>query len=141
MNQPRLLLIAIVGMAYADMGLSAETNIDISLSEIYSSNIELRPDNEAVADFVTRISPSLLFVDKGSIIDIDIDYLVEAFFYADNSQFNEAYHQLDAGTLVRLIGNELTVSGRVVYSQINVDPLRPLANSNKIGRASCRERV
>lgn len=117
-------------MFYADAGFSAETELSIGLSEIYSSNIFLFPDDDAISDFVTRINPSIMFSEEGRAIDFSASYNYEYLFYADNSDFNQDYHQLESNLLARLIGDELTASGEVIYSQLNVDPLQPITDSN-----------
>ena len=78
------------------MGFAAETQIDLELEEIYSTNITLVPDDIAFSDFVTRISPSLLYTKDGRVIDFSVDYNYEIFIYANNSDLNQDFHQLDS---------------------------------------------
>ncbi len=130
MNQIQSFAVILCCVAYASAGFSSETQIDLELSEIYTSNIALQPSDQAVSDFVTRVSPSLVFSQESQIVDVDVDYTFEALIYAKNSTFNQAYHQLDSSALVRLIGDELVISGQAVVTQVNVDPLQQLQTSN-----------
>ena len=117
-------------MVYSGAGLSAETELSIGLSEIYSSNIFLFPDDDAISDFVTRISPSIMFSEGGRIVEFSANYSYETLIYADHADFNQDFHQLESDMLVHLIGDDLTASGEVIYSQLNVNPLQPLTDSN-----------
>ncbi len=129
MNKIWLLLVTSFCFICLDVGY-ADTEINIGLSETYSSNISLLPSSEAESDFVTRISPSLAFTRSGRIADVNIDYTYETLIYADNSTFNEDFHQLNSNALLRLIGEELILSGDVGSTQVNVDPLMPQTSSN-----------
>jgi uncharacterized protein (PEP-CTERM system associated) len=124
------IFLGLFGIMQADFGLAADINFDIGLSEIYTSNLFLLPEELEVSDFVTRISPGVDVNHEGNGLEAHIGYSYEALFYADNSDFNEDFHQLDSDALVDLIGEELQLAGEAIYTQINIDPTRPQTTSN-----------
>ena len=76
------ILIGFCGIMQADIGLAGDIDFKISLSEIYTSNLFLQPEELAVSDYVTRISPGLDFTRKGNGLEATISYAYEALFYA-----------------------------------------------------------
>ena len=130
MSQVRITIVALLSVVYAGAAFSQGVELDLGLSEIYSSNILLVPDDEAVSDFVTRINPSLSYSKQSQFVDLLVDYDFEALFYADNSILNQNHHQLAANMLARLIGDQLTASADAIYTQVDVDPLKPQTDSN-----------
>jgi len=130
LSQVRITIVALLSVVYAGAAFSQGVELDLGLSEIYSSNILLVPDDEAVSDFVTRINPSLSYSKQSQFVDLLVDYDFEALFYADNSILNQNHHQLAANMLARLIGDQLTASADAIYTQVDVDPLKPQTDSN-----------
>jgi uncharacterized protein (PEP-CTERM system associated) len=124
------IVFGLFGIMPTDVGLAADIDFDILLSENYTSNLFLQPEEVAVSDFVTRISPGVDLTHEGNGLDAHIVYTYEALFYADNSEFNEDFHELDSDALVDFIGDELQLAGRAVYAQVNIDPSRPQTSSN-----------
>jgi hypothetical protein len=125
-----VMFLGFFGIMQTDVGSAADIDLNVSLSEIYTSNLFLRPEELAESAFVTRISPALDFNHEGNQSEIYIDYAYEALLYANNSTFNEDYHQLDSKALVDLIGEELQLSGQAFYTQVNVDPRKVQSNTN-----------
>lgn len=118
------------GAIQIDFALAENIDFSVSLTEFYSDNIFLLSKELQEADFVTIIRPQLGFNHEGNQSEVNIDYVYEALFYKDDSDFNEDYHKLDSDAFVNLIGNELKLAGQAVYTQYDVDPTKQLANSN-----------
>ena len=124
------LFIGALWMTQAGIVVASDVALDLTLEEIYSSNINLEPDESAQSDFVTRISPSVYVDYRGNRSYVDIGYTYEALLYQANSEFNEDFHQLDSGAEVDLIVDELQLRGLAIYNQINVDPAKKFADTN-----------
>ncbi len=128
---PRWTIAAIVfGVAHLSDGYSADIDIDLTLGEIYSNNITLRPDELALADFVTRIRPSVNLTADTKAVEGALTYTFETLIYAEHSEFNDSYHSLDAYSRFNLVDDQLQLIGVTRYTQINVDPTQPNTNSN-----------
>ncbi len=108
----------------------------ITVGEIYSSNVNLTSDSnpppagQSKDDWVTRIAPHVAVGYQGSRLDLDIDYTLEALFYAKESGRNEAYNQLSAAGLLDLIGEDLQFRADASISQMNISPELAVTNSN-----------
>lgn len=125
-----VIVLGVGGLMRVDVGSATDVDFNVSLSEIYTSNLFLTTEEIQVNDLVTRINPGVDIMHEGNAMEAHLGYQYEALFYADNSSFNEDYHQLDSRAMVDLIGDELSIAGDAVYSQINVDPTKPQTSSN-----------
>jgi hypothetical protein len=116
------------------LGSSAATALEIeprvSVGQIYTSNVNLAPDGEEESDWVTRLAPGVNVLLEGTRVRAEVDYELESLFYADESDRNEVYHQLDGDLLADLIGEELQFGARGGISQVSVSPELPISSSN-----------
>ncbi len=107
-----------------------EIEPSITLSQTYTSNVNLAPSDEEESDWVTRVLPEVGLLFEGNRLRAEANYQLEALFYADDSDRNEVYNHLDADVLANLIGEELQLRGRSYLSQVTVSPELPVSSSN-----------
>ena len=110
--------------------LALEYNVNLFLEQVYSDNIALLPSDVAVSDWVTRIQPGIDVIYTGQSLTLDGAYQYETLLYRDNEVADQDYHNLDGIARYYLIADELQLYGQATFTQINVDPTRPPANSN-----------
>lgn len=120
-------LLAVGGFEQA---IALEWDASLTLGEIYTDNVELRSDGLAEDEWITRVSPEINLFHEGSRVELDVNYSLEALYYADVSERNEVYSQLNSIALLDLIGEELRLKGQWGIDQVNVNPDLPLTGSN-----------
>jgi hypothetical protein len=102
----------------------------ITLAEIYTSNVNLAPDGQEEDEWVTRVAPAVSALYKGSAMRLDLNYVLEALVYANDSDRNEVLNQLDADALFDLVGDDLQLRTRGAVYQVNVTPDKPVTSNN-----------
>jgi hypothetical protein len=107
-----------------------EITPSVTVGEIYTSNVNLAPDGQEESEWVTRVVPGVNLAFVGNDLQVDVDYLLEALFYADESDRNDIFNQLDAQALLNLVGEELQLRARGLITQVNVSPEAPVSSSN-----------
>lgn len=121
-----LLLVGLLPAAASAM----EIEPGISVGEVYTSNVNLAPDGLEEDEWITRVVPSLRLGYNGGRLDFELDYALEALFYASDSDRNEVFNQLNADALLDLIGEELQFRARGTMTQVNVSPEEAVASDN-----------
>ena len=119
-----LLLIAVQPVLALD--LSAELQAGVGLSD----NIELAPDDEAQSDGILRLAPAIAVVHESKRIEFTLDASLEALFYRDDSDRDQANTEVASDLLFDLIDETLGWRGRASQSQVNIDPDEPVTNTN-----------
>ncbi|MGI9334473.1 MAG: TIGR03016 family PEP-CTERM system-associated outer membrane protein [Gammaproteobacteria bacterium] len=84
-------------------GAEWEITPRLSLSEIYSDNIDLEPSDQATHDFVTELAPGISVRGDGRRVNVGVDYTLQGLLYARQTSADEINHQLDADANVTLI--------------------------------------
>ena len=98
---------------------------------IWTDNLFLAGEGLEQNETVFSIAPEFTWVANGQRIpDADIRYRPEAFFYSDNSDFNEVFHTLDANLTLALVNNALFTYFSAVNFQSIVSPEGTLWTSN-----------
>ncbi len=126
----RSLLPVLVLAGLPPMAEAVDLEPSISIAEIYTNNVDLARDGLEESDWVTRVAPGISLIHDGGGLDVNLDYTFEALFYAEDSDRNEAYNQLDAMALLNLIGEELRLRAAANATQVNVEPSQPVSNTN-----------
>lgn len=109
---------------------AVEITPSITIGEIYTSNVNLAPSDQEESDWVTRALPGVNMLFTGNRLRAEIDYELEALFYAEDSDRNQVYNHLDADVLGNLVGEDLQLRARSFISQVNVSPELPVSSSN-----------
>jgi len=102
----------------------------LELAEIYTNNVDLQPDGMKEHEWVTRVAPHLRLEHAGPSLAVDFDYTFESLFYAEDSDRNEVYNQLESSAVLDVLGRDLQLVAAAEIEQINLAPERQVASSN-----------
>lgn len=97
----------------------------IGLRETYTDNVDLEPDDEADSDLITELRPGITVTGEGRRFDANLNYTLQALYYAEDSDQNEAFHQLNAGGEVELLRETFFIEGSARRRQSAGDLLGP----------------
>lgn len=103
---------------------------EITVAGTYTDNFSLAPDGLEESDFVTEARPSFSLEAQGTRFEADIDYQYQHFFFAEDSDRNESYHNLGAVTTTQVIPDRLSFALNGAYGQTLIDPREPIPVSN-----------
>ncbi|MFW2405596.1 MAG: TIGR03016 family PEP-CTERM system-associated outer membrane protein, partial [Gammaproteobacteria bacterium] len=109
---------------------SADYGAEIALVEGYTSNIFLAPEGFEQSEWLTVIVPRFYTDLERPQYDLEFDYRMEALFYSDLSEFNEAYSDLWARGSFDLVDEKLSLMGLTRFTQVNIDPEGRLPDNN-----------
>ncbi|SDA29529.1 uncharacterized protein, PEP-CTERM system associated [Nitrosospira sp. Nsp18] len=115
----------------------------MNVIESYSDNIRLgRTSNgSGSGDFVSQVNPGLYMNGLGPRFNLNLMYMMNNLFYAQNSNLTRTRHQLNATGTAELIEDLFFVDGRAAMTQQNLSLTGPqsLDNVNVTGnRADVR---
>ncbi|NGX17079.1 TIGR03016 family PEP-CTERM system-associated outer membrane protein [Wenzhouxiangella sp. XN24] len=103
----------------------------VSLAETWTDNVSLAADGLEDSEWITELTPGFSLTGEGARVKLTLDYDLQALWFADNSDFNDTFHQasgtgnfvlapeslfLDA--FVRLDQQNIDTSGRVGFSNL-----------------------
>ncbi len=94
----------------------------IELREIYTDNVDLEPSDRAQSELVTAISPGISLFRKGRRLELSINYLMENFLYAKDSDQNQINHQLKSAARAELIKDEVFLDATANMRQLLISP-------------------
>ncbi len=128
----RRLLALALGAAAATTAQSADWTFEpeVTVAGTYTDNFALAPDGLEESDFVTEARPSFSLEGEGNRFNADIDYQYQHFFFAENSDRDESYHNLSAVTNTGVIVDRLNLALNGAYGQTIIDPREPIPVSN-----------
>ncbi len=93
----------------------------VSLSEIFSDNIELQPRGMEQDEQITEVAPSLDAAYNSRKVQANINYRLQSLFYSEEDGRDEVFHQLD--TLLQAdLPAQFFIEGSARYSQQVVEP-------------------
>ena len=122
------LSLALLLAAHARVAMALDIEPSIRVGETYTSNVNL--DDAEEDEWVTSVTPGVEIAYRGNALEVVLDYRLEALFYANESDRNEVFNQLEANTLLDLVGDALQFRARGTMSQVNVEPQESVASSN-----------
>ncbi len=102
----------------------------IAVSETYTDNVTLAPPGQEEEDFVTQVNPELALIQAGPRANSDIRYRMQNLFYAEESDRNETFHQLNARTRVEAVRETVFVDADTTVTQQIVDPAQRISFDN-----------
>jgi hypothetical protein len=100
-----------------------------TVGEYYSSNVALAADGQEEDEWVTALQPEIIVSNTGARLDLNLTYTPELLYFADDSNW-EFFNRLSSAAILRLFAEQLYLDADAAMFQSNVDPDRPLANSN-----------
>jgi len=107
-----------------------ELGTTIDLSVIHTDNLTLAPEETAEDEIIYAIVPTFTLTRDSERLEADIRYRPEAFFFDDQSDFNEVFHVVDANLTATLLRNSLYFfAGAYNYQSIQT-PDRNIPTTN-----------
>ena len=81
----------------------------LTLSETYTSNVNIGSAGDEQDEFITQINPAITLSGRGRGLQLDFSYNMQNLLYARNDDRNATFHQLRAHALATLVENALFV--------------------------------
>jgi hypothetical protein len=122
----------------AGFAVQAEWEITpgIGLGVVYSDNVFLDPDDLAREDTVTEVIPGIAISYAGPRVDLNLDYRMLNYFYAEDSDLDNTYHQLDSNATAELVREAVFLDAGAVVRQQIIDPAGPIGGTPAIGSSN-----
>ena len=97
--------------AFTAAGATAETRVEprIGVGGVYVSNVTLAPSGQEDDDWVAELKPGISIVHESSLFKLDLDYDLQALFYADNGDYDDQFSNF-LGSGVALWGMWVTTN-------------------------------
>jgi uncharacterized protein (PEP-CTERM system associated) len=96
----------------------------ISANETFTDNVTFAPAGLERSDWVTEIKPRIQVRGIGARIKLELDYELQKFFYARNSNFDRTQNSLRSTATVEAIEKFFYVDARASISQQSTAPLK-----------------
>jgi uncharacterized protein (PEP-CTERM system associated) len=99
----------------------------LSIGETYTDNVSLAPPGFEQGDFVTELSPGLSFSRQARRYNVDVDYLLQNFIYAEDGSRNANFNVFRGIAQAELLRDQL-------FLDVNADSApRNVLNNRRIG--------
>ena len=95
----------------------------VTARETYTDNVTLGAGGPAKSDWITEITPTFTAKKVGARLKVDASYSNQNLFYANDSNRNQTYHQLNAKANAELLENEVFLDTAATISQASISPL------------------
>lgn len=114
-----------------------ELDPSLTVGEIYTDNLFLAPPGaEREDEFVTEIEPGLKLRYSAPRLQATVDYRLQGLVYAEHSDMNHAYNQLNANATLEAIEDWFFIAGRTIYDHQVIDPEETGGRSNLFGSSN-----
>jgi len=117
-------------MAGSSAGYGAEYGAELSAAEIYTSNVNLAPNNLAESQWLSAVVPRVYVDLARPLYEFQLDYDLQAFFYSGQSELDKSYSNLWTHGSFDLVKDALVMNGTVRFTQVIIDPQRQQQDSN-----------
>lgn len=87
----------------------------------WTDNVTLAPKGLEDSEWITELKPGLGVRGDGARLKLGFDYEAQALWFADNSEYDDVFHQARGNALVTLAPNSLFLDAFTRYDQQNVD--------------------
>ncbi len=88
---------------------------------VYTDNVTLAPPGEEESDWVTQIIPAVSYCRISSRLRAQVNYVGHVNFYANDSDRNDIYHNIDANSTAVLVPDNFFLDTGVGYGQATID--------------------
>lgn len=122
-----------VVLAFGTRGVSAapwEFGAIVDAGVVYTDNLTLAAEDQEEEELVYTITPTFRLNTDGDRLTADIRYRPEAYFYDDESEFDEVFHIVDGNLTGTLVRDALFVFAGASNFQSIVTPDRRIPTSN-----------
>lgn len=127
-----LLTLAAVALAVPASSGAAPWEIEprVALGQIWTDNIALAADGLEESEWVTELRPGFTLGTDGPRARVTLDYDLQALWYADNSDLDDTYHQLDGNGEFVLAPESLFLDTFARFEQQNIDTRGLISSGN-----------
>jgi hypothetical protein len=122
-----LLAGAIAGPAAAQEWVFAPR---VTLGQTWTDNVTLAPDGLEESEWITELTPGFTLGRDGPRARLQLDYDLQALWFADNSDFNDQFHQLNGTGNFELAPETLFLDAFARYDQQNINTSGRVAYDN-----------
>ena len=131
-RQAALLALATGALALPVMAGAAQWDFTprVAAGVTYTDNVSLAPSNLEESEFITELRPGFELSTTGPRARVSLDYEAQALWFADNSDFNDVYHQLAGNSNFALVPDSLFLDAFARYDQQDVNVGGRTAYSN-----------
>lgn len=116
------LLISVPIISYAELQITPT----LLVSGLYTDNVTLAQTGMEESDFITRISPGIIANLRSNSTTFDFVYVIENLLYAEDSNRNSSFQQLQANLNSELINDYFFVDANANKFQSVIDSSDPV---------------
>ncbi|MGI9305363.1 MAG: TIGR03016 family PEP-CTERM system-associated outer membrane protein [Gammaproteobacteria bacterium] len=102
----------------------------IAVGLAYADNIRLEPEGQEDSDLVGQVSPKLSVAVKGRRVNGELGYVMQNLFYAQDSDLNDTFHQLEAEATGEVFSDTFFIDVGSEITQTIVDSRSPVPDNN-----------
>ena len=102
----------------------------VSLGATYTDNVALAEDGLEDSEWITELRPGFSLTGEGARVRLNLDYDVQALWFADNSDFNDTFHQASGTGNFILVPESLFLDSFLRLDQQNIDTSGRVSFSN-----------
>ena len=102
----------------------------VALAQIWTDNVDLADRGLEESEWITELRPGFTLGIDGPRAKAKLDYDLQALWFADNSDFNDTYHQLNGSGNFLLLPGTLFLDTSARYDQQNISPGGRISYSN-----------
>ena len=102
----------------------------VSIDESYTDNVRLT-QTDKLDDFITTVMPGMTIRGESNRLDLNLDYNLQYLKYADNTEFDDLFHQLQANGEFMLFKDMLFFTAGSRMSQQNTSNGNSFTPSNR----------
>ncbi|HTD04333.1 TIGR03016 family PEP-CTERM system-associated outer membrane protein [Undibacterium sp.] len=102
----------------------------VNLTETYTDNVRLAPDNQKQSSFITAVSPGVDFSAVGAQARMRVSYQMQNLYYTRDANGITTNHLLNADGNTALVKDLFFLDGSASITQQNQNPFGPEANNN-----------
>lgn len=111
----------------------------LSVSETWTDNLTLAPDDQRDRAFITTVSPGLTLASRTGLLRGVLDYTLDGIVYTKSDQKNRLQNQLNARGTAELVPNALFVDATGTISQQSISAFGTQSPDNRLDNGNRTE--
>lgn len=93
----------------------------VALGQVWTDNVDLAPDGLEESEWITELRPGFTLRTDGPRARVNLDYDLQALWYADNSDLDDTYHRFNGNGNVMIAPGSLFLDAFARFDQQSVD--------------------
>jgi hypothetical protein len=102
----------------------------VSLAQTWTDNVQLAEDGFEEDEWISELRPGFSLAGEGARVKLNLDYDLQALWFADNSEFDDTFHQASGRGNFILVPESLFLDGFLRLDQQNIDTSGRVGFSN-----------